>query len=93
MSMADDHRDWHELARSEGVNAWDCPFGCIDRNEWEEFPALYATVWYFVPGGTSKEPVGYPVYSRAQARTFAQVAAARSGRAARVEIAREEVPA
>lgn len=85
--VAEEHRDWHTVANAEGVNAWDCPWDCMDLGE-DEGPALYATVWYHVPGSKTDDERGYPVFSRGQMHRFATVAAARSGKAVRIELAR-----
>jgi hypothetical protein len=88
---ADSHRDWHTQAVSEGVNSWACPWDCQEAPgaDGEPGPELFATVWYQRPGlDRDGELTGYPVFSRDQARLFATVAAERSGRAVRVELAR-----
>ncbi len=84
---AADHRDWHALARSEGVNEWDCPFDCIDAGDLfadGDGPELFATVWRpgVNRGGVGfkrnlKDWYGYPVFSREQLRAYAITAAAR----------------
>lgn len=89
--QADQHRDWHTLARSEGTNEWACPWDCMDppgANGEDDGPALYATVWYRVPGDESGELTGYSVFSPEQMRAFATTAAARTGKAVKVELAR-----
>ncbi len=87
--IADQHRDWHTVASLEGVNSWECPWDCEADRDPEDGPKLWAWVWYRRPGDKPDAPeIGYPVFSRGQARRFAQVAAERSGRAARVEIHR-----
>ncbi len=77
---ARDHSDWHRMAASEGVNATDCPFDCTDAPE--DGPAPYA--WVFNPNLGYE----YPVFSAAQARTYARTLAERLGRAVTVRIDR-----
>lgn len=90
--MAQDHSDWHAIARMEGVNAWDCPFDCMDFDEDDEGPTVFALIWRPpVRKGTfdfDAEPYGYPVFSMSQARTYASVLAERIGRSVKVEIVR-----
>lgn len=81
---ADQHRDWHTVASLEGVNAWECPWDCMDGPDEDNPVTPWATVWYVRPGTT--EPIGYTVFSRTQARLFATVAAERTGKAVRVEL-------
>jgi hypothetical protein len=42
MGMAQDHADWHTLARSEGTPEYRCPWDCIDPPwcEEEEVPLV-----------------------------------------------------
>lgn len=83
-----DHRDWHTQARSEGVNAWDCPWDCTDPAELfdgeDDAPGPYA---YILNPNLRGE---YPVFSERQMAVYAGVLAGRLDAPVQVRLAADD---
>jgi hypothetical protein len=82
---AQDHSDWHRLARAEGVNAWDCPFDCTDYPEEDQGPPVFASVFNPNLGGE------YPVFSANQLAAYAETLAIRLGVPVQVRMADDTI--